>query len=845
MNFQPITDTLARVSALLLGLCLAIQASLLLAAEPPVHANTVPAVVVSGDARGYESATHSLAYLLGGRTEATLRYTDAQLDIPVPLGFGQKVVGANLRLRITPSAALNSQSWMAVLVNGQVVDQFSLAGNQGTLKQKIALPGSLFRPGFNTIELRAAQHYTWHCEYPVAPQIWSQVQLRDSNLTLKLASVLWRPNLSDLDQIFNPAQSRDNGDLRLFYDKNGDSTSWAATALVVEGAALRYQYLPLRVQAQSFSAARLQTWLEKSAAGVKTAIFVGSAKTLEPVLRSAQVQASSQFPELRILRWPGHPHHLGVAFVGQGEPLVELAHAFAYPDILWPPLPQASVIRARFPPNKNLSSPERVSAFSDNAYSLKDLGFATQTHTGYDPAPFELRIWNGGWQRKGQLRLHLAYAAGMSAQSALNVVVNGSALDSIPLNNPQGGRYNDYTVTLPTSVLHPGWNVVRLEPILVPQSNGGDCRPFFPGNLWVTVYGDSAFQWMGGGLRMHQPDLAPLAQAAYPFNGQNRTLIVQVVRSSAANVSAAMTLLGKLAQVAGRPLPAQFVVQAKPLSTSNIYVGSLQGDDAWDSIPGGSDALFQENPGVASARPKHGLLTLLQEPMTAQRARAHLHWDAEDRNSLAFLRIWKQEGQTHLLLVAGDAQQLERAAHTLIQYGPWAQLKGDMAWWRVGSDQIFTLGMTETPFRTFGVRGGFALIVSRHPWISLAVLLFLGLIFVLASRYALTQYARRRQRTEVAETDALAVENLRSSTTSPSAAAPAEESQPIPADESLPGVDDRGDLPPTVPLPYSQSFRFRVAQGGWYTAAEDPRHRRIHAQCSTTSPNTTPYPYWF
>jgi hypothetical protein len=70
--------------------------------------------------------------------------------------------------------------------------------------------------------------------------------------------------------------------------------------------------------------------------------------------------------------------------------------------------------------------------------------------------------------------------------------------------------------------------------------------------------------------------------------------------------------------------------------------------------------------------------------------------------------------------------------------------------------------MSETPFRTFGVRGGLALWVSRHPWISLAVLLFFGLLFVLATRYALRQYAQRRQRAQALEDQLAAAENLRS-----------------------------------------------------------------------------------
>ena len=247
---------------------------------------------------------------------------------------------------------------------------------------------------------------------------------------------------------------------------------------------------------------------------------------------------------------------------------------------------------------------------------------------------------------------------------------------------------------------------------------------------------------------------------------------------------------------------------------------------------------------MASVHPEHSLLAFLQEPVPAQRAHARIQWDAEDNGDLAFLRIWRTGAKTRVLLTAGDPQKLQQATQTLVQYGPWAQLKGNLARWRVGSDRIYTLGMSETPFRTFGVRGGLALWVSRHPWISLAVLLFFGLLFVLASRSALRQYAQRRQRAEMAEAEPLAAENVRSLQTPPLTAAPSEQSQPIPVAE--PSADMHGSAAPTstATLPYQQNFHIRAVSGGWHAAVGDPRYRRTYPRNRAEARGTAPYPYW-
>ncbi|MGC8467719.1 MAG: cellulose biosynthesis cyclic di-GMP-binding regulatory protein BcsB, partial [Acidithiobacillus sp.] len=150
--------------------------------------------------------------------------------------------------------------------------------------------------------------------------------------------------------------------------------------------------------------------------------------------------------------------------------------------------------------------------------------------------------------------------------------------------------------------------------------------------------------------------------------------------------------------------------------------------------------------------------------------------------------------------------------------------------------------MSETPFRTFGVRGGLALWISRHPWISLAVLLFFGLLFVLTTRYALRQYALRRQRTQALEDQSTAAENLRSltapvtETTEPGEATADTESNvsaqtiPTPAASTPPG--------------YAQTFRFRVAQGDWHRDVEDPRRWYIHPRHGMPPRRMAPYPFW-
>jgi len=324
-------------------------------------------------------------------------------------------------------------------------------------------------------------------------------------------------------------------------------------------------------------------------------------------------------------------------------------------------------------------------------------------------------------------------------------LVNGIQQGSIPLDDPKGGRYSDYAVTLASTLLHPGWNALTIQPVLVPQGNGGDCRPFFLGNLWVTVYGDSTFQWMGGGLKSTQPDLAPLASKGYPLMRfrSRKPLILQTAQNSGGEISAAMTLLGKLTQAAGRPsLDVKFASGPVPLSQASIYVGSLTGSGRWTKIPGGIQALRSEPFFVGYAAPTHRFWVAgnVPDPLV----QGEMRWKGS-LHSLAFLRVWRDGGRTHLLFTAADGSALRKAAQELVGYGDWAQLRGTLVWWRISDKRMQSVGLTDEPFRDFGLRGGLSIWVSRHPWLSLLGLVLLGIVFALTTRYGLRRYAQKKR----------------------------------------------------------------------------------------------------
>lgn len=696
-----------------------------------------------------------LSYYLGGDAVRNLKFVHAHMSISIPVPQLATVQEATMNLKLTPSAALDDQSWMAIYLNGQVVAQLPLKGQEGAFRQNITLPGKLFRAGYNALRLEVSQHYTKVCEYPMAPQIWTQVDAAGSSLKIHFAPKIWVPMLGGLDRLFDKTSFSAQPVVSIFYGQHPKPVlSLDALALAAQGAALRYQYLPVRMDAKAISASHLEQWLTQTGAeGSAVSLWVGTAKSLSPLWQDLHIPA----PEgawMGTYVWPNHPHHYVVILSGDTQEQVrETAKIFAQPHIVLPPVSQVYINELHLPDRQKVAQPVISGMFDHGVFSLLATGFHTISLTGYAPPPVSLRIWNGGWDRKAQLHLHLAYAAGMATQSALNVLVNGTLQGSIPLNQPTGGRYSDYTVTVPPTIMHPGWNTVSLQPMLVPVSNGGKCKPFFMGNLWVTIYDDSIFEWEGDGVAAQQPDLATLAADGYPYTKKSlgEDVHVQVPDLQPDTLSAALTLMGKIAQVGQRPYPmARLVAGATPAPDTDIFVAP------WANIPPEwrhhlqvtANHIKESFPVGRSVQDFSGILSIIRPQTTGNGiVRGQVFLNA-DLDPFVFATTWKQDSSPLTLFTAATAETLSKGMDSLVNYGPWSQLKGTLAWWTPGSKKVTSLGLDEAPFRNYGLRGGLGLWISRHPWFSLFGIAMIGLLFVLATRSALRAYARKHHSTE-------------------------------------------------------------------------------------------------
>jgi hypothetical protein len=694
------------------------------------------------------ASTLTLAKMIGNETPITLNGMNSATTISLPVAQLARIESATLTLEVLPSAALNSKSWLTVAVNGLRIGQINLGKNNGGhFSVIVPIPAHFLQSGYNTVTLMVAQHDMDHCEYPMSPELWTQIDIRNSYFTLYQVLHYPKLTLAQVGALFDPASLDQHPNVPIFFAGQIDKNTGTTLAYAAQGVARRYNYVPVSFSVASLGAiqkenkpkppAKIATQIPQDGLPL-AAVLIGSYAELRPYLANSFV-LDDQKPRIILRQWGRYPARYLVMLPANTEDAQrQLALRFMLTEL---PLPARTSVMLDALILRN--SPEIVPPSQLNAFQFRDLGFKSTTLTGIDAPSATLSVWNAGWKQKAQVRIHLSYAAGMSAQSALNVWINGALQGSIPLSQPQGGEYPDFAVTLPTTMLTAGWNVVRLQPILIPQNNGGDCKPFFPGNLAVTLFDDSSFIFMGGGNEQYAHDLSMLVEfnALKWKSGWLAGLNIKLLNSDLSSLAAAVTLMGKLSQTAHLPLINAYVGMQPPHpSWSTITLGALQSVSLSDRKRFGLAPL-----GITVSKEHIELSWLKMLPLSHRLGIEP--WVTErsdfDFSHTTFAAVAADSAQPEMLFAAPTTDILAQGMASAVGFSVWPQLNGTLAYWPTSGSPVITISRTADPFRNFGLQLGLSVWMTQHPWYALASVLLFGVLTAVLIRWGVLTYRRR------------------------------------------------------------------------------------------------------
>lgn len=745
-------------------------------AQAPAPANAASSAVPPAAVAPW-SRTFELQTFMPQPAPITLHNSFDTVDLPIPLASRLEVTAATLHLTFTNSTALlPRRSQLRVLMNGAVVAQIPLSPSQPNVRADISIPPALLTYGFNTLTFDVAQHYTDQCENPGAPELWTQINTAKSTLVITGHLLpLATPNLSALGEFLGP----NIGDTQHFVLLTATPTLSNAAlrwgAILSEAVGLHLQYTPAHITwavarpAGPLAANATTPQIDESEVAGHDGVLFGTEAELAPFLPPAlRKQITNGF--LGIYALNSDPTHF--LLVVSGRTPNQVTRAAVALSVMNSPIANAPTAlinqlylrrEAFFYPNARLHQ--------GHSYRFSDIGFRTGTLKGSSPVRYKLHFTlspdlYAPQSANVRLGLNFAYGANMRSDSVLNIYLNGKFNQAIRLDNPNGAVFRDYDIYIPLRDFQPGANTLTFEAVMVPliTSMSGQCATSQANNLLFTLFDTSRLVFPPAQHYTAQPSLKLFAHTGFPYGHMpfGADTAVRVAGHNPQVVSAAWTLLAKIAQIDDHALPlADVAFAGRPSNRHVIMVGPLHNIspnilakapiDLSHTATLAYPANNTETGNLANATFMQSL-QILYDRLLAQGASGTVtpterligRMTVGQSGIIEALESPWAANRTMTVFAAATPQALLARMQNLVEPDYWYQLAGNVALWQPSQKTMFT-ERAGSVFHVGQVNPiNFArYYLSAYPLYWIGTLLGIGLVLALAIRIWTIRRRRR------------------------------------------------------------------------------------------------------
>lgn len=226
-------------------------------------------------------------------------------------------------------------------------------------------------------------------------------------------------------------------------------------------------------------------------------------------------------------------------------------------------------------------TPDAPLVMSDRRISLSALGVKSTEFSGRRfrtdfvvgaPADFYAAAYG-----EATLLLDAAYANDVLPGSHIDVYVNGNIASTVPVSNRGGGIFRHLPINVTLRHFVPGVNTIAIEAVLMTEADAA-CLPGAPANQTprFALFDTTELHIPNYALIGRAPDLAATNGVGQPYRGSTQPVAVWLERVDTDTMSAAATLLGRLALVGGQPVPVELVATPAAVGERNaLFFGTL------------------------------------------------------------------------------------------------------------------------------------------------------------------------------------------------------------------------------------------------------------------------------
>jgi len=504
-----------------------------------------------------------------------LRCVSDEKEISVPVPERWTVRRMELHLRYTVSTNLIPESsQLVVKVAGTPVAQARLNPLAPEVKLGIDIPPGLLQPGYNSLSFHVAQHFSKNqCESPCAPDLWTNVSLRDSWVEMDYE---WKDvpmQLSALSSFVFDPRLMPAGEVHIVTEDDSARSATIA-GIVASGIARRFDYRPV-----SFTVSRkLRPGIDNVVIGKRpfASGMLGQSAPLKAVrgglLRMAPMSAADGAPD---------PKRALLVVTGETDEAVKLAAiTFTNISFRFPGSQELEAFGFTIPEVRQYSGRETIA--TDQVYELNTLNFPTQSFVGVNPGARSITFrlppdFHIRPNQYAKLSLNFSYGAGLKNDSSFSILVNGRGVRAVALDSPSGNFIDGYKLDIPTYVFRPGTNTIEFAANL--HAPGQVCDLIQPDGLFLTVYGNSTVSFPPMPHFVEMPRLELFMHSGFPITRwpDGHEAKIWLTEKDDRVLAAALNVLGVATQRNGFPLFEMELTHAQPADEAEVLVVGRMG----------------------------------------------------------------------------------------------------------------------------------------------------------------------------------------------------------------------------------------------------------------------------
>lgn len=477
---------------------------------------------------------------LGDPQGYRLKTVRTQRDYPFTRPKGWKVSpSSSIRLSFQHgSNLLPERSSLNVLVNNRILKSIPLGKDNVTpTTVNIPVPPELLKDN-NILSYQVDQHYTYKCEDPFSEELWTEV-LPDSALTLNYS---WEPVHPDLAQypfpLLDPLNNYTPTTMAYVLPGSPSDESLEAFGVVAAHLGQQAKWRDLKPYVGDEGSLHSNDNLILVGTPQENGAIGAVSGGLDLPLSGGKFsdKGGSTLPDdYGVLQLIPNPYNKtrAILVVSGNSPVgvKKAAHVLAQGNLNKVLVGRSAIVKDY---QKGADYPYRAwdGFILQSGDNFSNLGLKTQTARGITALPifYQLKVMPDIFlPGKQKVKLHTiySYASQLDAtQSKLEILLNGKAIKSVPLDDKNGKSLADVTVEIPTEEFHT-FNDLEYRFHVYPEKYD-ICRFVTDVHIWGTVHNTSYVEFPGE-IKAPLPDVGLINDGGYPFTAyqdMSKTAIV-------------------------------------------------------------------------------------------------------------------------------------------------------------------------------------------------------------------------------------------------------------------------------------------------------------------------------